>query len=315
MAVVAVSQQVRILDAAGRCLGAQGEELIRTAAMRSFRTSFDNLSYDQLDILLDALQREVPAEMSRAVARRLVEEIDLQCSPDSVEISEQLIHVISTVYGPSAPQFLLNVHAEMGGAPDVLTATHLPEVAEIAARLTRVALGPQTAQELSEAIRGVAPSDQPNLPAEILRIAAEQAGVNGEAGMRDLCRTHLEIDIEELHQEGLALLTGAINQDGGRAFTTRSMAAFVAEAQTALHEHGQSLRRELVATAGRFLGPASDVVVRRICARQGIPFDALTYEHIGGLALALRDEAHQYVGRDVADELMQSVAALLTDPT
>jgi hypothetical protein len=314
MAVVAVSQQVRILDAARRCLGVQGEELVRAAAMRSLRTSFDNLSYDQLDILLDSLRHEVPPEMGRAVARGLAEAIETQCSRDSVDISEPLISVISTVYGPSAPQFLLNVHAELGGAPDVITVSQIPELAEIAARLTHAVLGPRTAQELSEAIQQVATPAVSDLASAILRIAAEQAGINGEAGIRALCRAHLEIELEELQPDGFSLLTRVINQDGGRAFTSGGLLAFVEEAQAALHESGRPLRRDLIATAGRYLGPASDVVVRRICTRQGIPFEALTYEHVGGLALALHDEAQRFAGDDVADELMQSVAALLADP-
>ena len=314
MAVVAISQQVRILDAAGRCLGPHGEAIVREAAARLCGAAFETLSYGQIETLFDRLERDVPRDLGRDLAAALAGEIRRQCSPDGADLTEQLVETIAAYFGPSAERFLATMRSRLSGAPATLTAEHLPELAEVAEQATRNALGPESARELIALMRQAAPAQTPDPSPEVLRIAAAHAGDHGVAGMRAICRERLEVEIEEIRADGLALLLGAIEQDGGRAFLTRGMPSFVPAARAALHAPGAALRGQLIATVGRTIGPVSELLVKRVCARQGIPFDALTYEHLDGFATAVRDEVRAHVGEAAAEELRQRITALLNSP-
>jgi hypothetical protein len=276
--------------------------------------TLETLGYEQLDVLFERLERDLPHDLGRDLATELAAEIDRRCSPDAHDLTERLVEAVAVYFGPSAEQFLLTMRARLSGAPATLTMGHLPELAEIAERATSNALGPESAAELTELIRNVRPAQTADLAQEILRIATEQAGINGEAGIRAICRQRLEVELEEIAADGVAALLGAVEQDRGRAFLTRGLPSFVLAARTALHAPGAALRAQLVGVAGRSIGPVSEILVKRVCARQGIPFDALTYEHLNGLAGALADEARPHIGGAAAEELRGRVVALLDDP-
>jgi hypothetical protein len=92
------------------------------------------------------------------------------------------------------------------------------------------------------------------------------------------------------------------------------MPSFLLAARTALHAPGAALRAQLVGVAGRSIGPVSEILVKRVCARQGIPFEALTYEHLNGLASTLAEEARPHIGAAAAEQLRERVVGLLDEP-
>jgi hypothetical protein len=69
-----------------------------------------------------------------------------------------------------------------------------------------------------------------------------------------------------------------------------------------------------MAVVGEYIGPAREVLIRRVCAAHDLPFDAVTYEHVGGLAVALGTEARPFIGENAAGRLTRAIEALLTNP-
>jgi hypothetical protein len=312
MAIVALSQQVRILDAAARHLGPNGEALLRAAAVQATGSPFETLSYAQLDELLRFIARERLLTEDRAMAAALARDLLSLYDGRDQDLTRDLVIALEACLGISAEAFVANVRARIGRAGESLSAGDLPQFTALAGQLARDFLGAGPSDDLVRTIRTMRTVEDVCPYQDILRIAIGHAGESGEAGIRTICREHLEIDLEALTIEGIPHLARAVAVDAGRSFANQGAGVFMDAVRNALYAAGEALRARLAATVGRYVGPAREVLIRRVCARCQIPFDALTYEHIGPLAGALRDEASPYIGDTEAARLMEEIGALLT---
>ena len=174
-------------------------------------------------------------------------------------------------------------------------------------------VGGDAAASLSAAVEQARRQRPPGLVALVLEIVAEYAGDEGEQICRELCRTHLDVELEELDLDRLPALARAVEAHAAPLIGASRTAAFLAAARQAIVEPGNPLRARLGELAGRQLGPAAGVFVRRAVERNGVPFDAVSYEHLHWLADVLRREAALLAGDAEADELARRVRLLLPE--
>src|SRR5207253_11477108 len=87
---------------------------------------------------------------------------------------------------------------------------------------------------------------------------------------------------------------------------------FLGLAKQAVASPADPLRQKILELARRQIGPAGPDFLKRACTKNGLPFDAVDYEHIMWLAEVIRADAKPLVGQKGADELARGVRAFLT---
>jgi hypothetical protein len=106
-----------------------------------------------------------------------------------------------------------------------------------------------------------------------------------------------------------------VEQAGPAGLGAARTEAFVAAFRHAVVDPGEQLRSRLLELANTHLGPAAPVLLKRICTRHGLPFEAISYEHLMWLADAFRSEVAPVTGEQEAEEFAREVRALLPDAT
>jgi hypothetical protein len=74
---------------------------------------------------------------------------------------------------------------------------------------------------------------------------------------------------------------------------------------------GRGMRAGLSALAYEYIGPAAELFLTGVCARNGLPFEALSYEYLTWFAAKLQDEAAPYIGAEHARAFARDAVALL----
>ena len=312
MVVIGTALQNRLMDAARRALGPDAEPMVREAAPRALGVSLEQVTYAQLPQLLAEVERDAPRTAGRQVALSMAEELDRLHTDADLGVSGRLIGAVSKRMGPAAEPFLALVCSRLGVTLAEIDRTHLPQIASAVRQDAAPLLGTETALALAIAVDESRTARPPGLVQRVIDIAVEQVGPDGEALIRALCHDRLEVPLDDLDVDGIALLARAVERDGPERIGALRAASLMTAMKGAITSPAESLRAKLLDLARRQIGPAGPDFVKRACAKHGLPFDAVDFEHIMWLAETMRAEAAPLVGKKGADDLARTFRALLT---
>jgi hypothetical protein len=304
--------QTRLLDAARRHFGPGGDTLLREAAQRVAGVPLEQVSYAQLPALFAAVETDAAPAAGREVAAAVAADLDQLAVDADAGLSGRLIGTVAKRLGPAAEPFLTTSCARLGIALDTVERSHLPDIAAMVRQDAGLLLGQEVAEQLAAAVEECRAARPPGLVDRVREIAALHAGASGEAALRDLCRRHLEVDLDELDVEGVRLLARAVERDGAAPLGAERVAAFLAAAREAATSPAEGMRAKVIELARDQIGPAGPQFVRRACAKHGLPFEAVDFEHVMWLAEVMRTEAAPLAGKRAADELARGIRGFLT---
>lgn len=313
MVVLGTALQNRLLGVARRELGADGEATVRATAQRTFDRPLDQLTYAELPVLFAAIERQESSPATgRDAALALATAIDGLRSGCDAGLGAVVVGLVGKRLGSAAEPFLVKICAKLEIRLDSLDRAALPGLADAARRDAAVLLGTDGADAVASAVldaRAVRPAD---LVAQIAGLAREHLGPDGETIVRAICRERLEAELDEVDVEGLAVLARAVERDApGRVRDTRA-GTFLTAAKLAVASPSEPLRVKISELASREIGPAGPVFVKKACAKHGMPFEAIDFEHIAWFAEVIRGEATPIIGRKTADELAHGIRAFVT---
>jgi hypothetical protein len=297
----------RLLEAARRELGQDGDSILREITERSLNVPFEEITYAELPHLLIAVHQGAPALAGRTPARDTARALDLLHVELEMEMQGRLIERLSESLGPAAEPFIVNVCAGIGLEYGQVTVPQLPLVAAAAERAGTI-FGPVLARSLAVTVGSA--GAMPGVAERVAVIATEQLGAEGDALIRDLCRVRLEKDLTEIQFDDLASLSRAVESDGPLRIGTTRTAAFITAARFAAVNPTNSARAPLVQVMNREMGPAGEVFLKKSCSRHGLPIEVVCYEHMPWLAGVLRQEAEPLLGARGAERLALAVERL-----
>jgi hypothetical protein len=311
MVAIAAAVQTRILEAAERHLGPSADEIVRDVCLTRLGTPFDKLEYHQLGALVRAVQAD-----AGAVLRQRTEALaaDIRQLQEDIEagIPGRLVTSVARLLGPAAEPFMRNVCSRLGFVLETIDRPRLPEVAREAATEARPVFGEDTAEALKGAIERAASVRPAGMEASIVEAAGRHIGPKGEAFIRGLCRTRVEIDLDEIEPDGLGPLADAVAGDTSGVGAEESSAAFAQAVAAAIVSPNAALRAKILDTARKHIGPAAEDFMRRSCKKSGMPWDAIDLEHMMWLAEVVRAESAPLIGKKSADDFARTVRAFLT---
>jgi hypothetical protein len=312
MVVIGSALQTRLLDAAKRHLGPGGDSALKDAAEHVVGVPLEQVAYAQLPALLSAVERDALLVAGRQTAFAIAEELDRLHVDAEAGLSGRLIGAVGKRLGPSAEPFLTNVCAKLKLHLETIDRGHLPQLADAVRQDAVLLLGPEVAGQLGQAVEEAAGARPVGLSKRVVELATEHAGAQGEPVMRELCHERLEIDLDDLDVDGVSLLARAVERDGPAKFGALCAAKFVAAAKQATVSPADGLRQKVLELAKRSVGPAGPDFVKRSCAKAGVPFEAVDFEHVMWLAEVVRTEAAPLVGKKGADEMARAIRGFLT---
>jgi hypothetical protein len=313
--VISIALQQRLLDAAARELGAQGEMLLAEATGQLLNRPFESLGYDQLPNLFAALEREMAALVGRASALALADDLERLRLQADVDLSARITDALAGEMGAIAAPFLATLCRALDVEVDYIHRGLLPKLAARAETEAKRFAGDEAAAAIGGAIEGVRGLRPPGFVPLLLEIAEEHAGPDGEQILREICTEHLKEELDRLTIDQLAALAGAVVEHGPAVIGPARTAAFLAAARRAIAEPGSALRARLLELARRQLGPAGTVFLRGAAERNGVPFEAIGYENLAWLGEVVRREAAALGSEREAGELARQIAGLLPEPS
>lgn len=313
MTEIAIALQQRLLAAARTELGPEGEPILEAICRRALGTSIEHVTYTQLPELFAAIEREGPGRAGAASATAIAAEIDRFRVHADADLGERLVRALATRLGPAAEPCLVHICSKLGLALNTLDRTQLPLIAAVIEKDGAALLGPVLARSVASAV-DEARRERPHGMALILsEIATEQGGEHGATVLEEICRARLGIALNDVDIEGLAALARAVEHDAPARLGPARTASFIAACHRAVAGPGEGLRTRLLELANTHLGPAAPVLLKRVCARHGLPFEAVSYEHLLWLADTFRDEVAPIAGAQEAEEFAREVRALVPD--
>jgi hypothetical protein len=311
MVAIAAGLQTRILDAAGKHLGPAADDFVREVCRNRLSTEFQAIEYNQINTLIKAIQADAGPVLGRRTADSLAEEI-LQTKADvEAGIPGRLVGGVGRVLGPAADPFIRNVCAKLGVSLDSIDRAMLNLVAEAAAAEAMPLLGKETAEAVQRAVERTATQKPAGMVSRIVEAAVQHVGLGGEQMIRDLCRSKLEVDLDEIEPDGLTALADAVRAEAAAAIGSAGALAFAQAVASALVSPNEPLRQKIVDLAKRHIGPAGEDFMRRSCRKMGMPWEAVDYEHMMWLAEVVRAESAALIGKDKADEFARTVRQFL----
>lgn len=315
MVPITIALQQRLLDAARRELGPDGESLLRATCHRTLACDLEQVTYDQLPELLATVEREGPMMVGGASAAAMAGELYRLRTHADADLGSRLVRALTARLGPAADPCLAHVCSKLGLTLANLERAQLPLIATVIERDGAALLGPELARSVASACEEARRARPPGLDRLLTEIAREHGGPAGIAVIRELARARLGIDLEGVDIDGIAVLARAVEREGAGRIGAARTTAFIEAARRAIVGPGEPLRAHLLAVANAHLGPAALVFLKRVCACKGVPFEAVSYEHLVWLAEALRAEMVSLVGEDEAKEFAARVRALLPEPS
>lgn len=312
MVFIGTAQQARLFDAARRHLGPGGEALLKEAARTSFALPMEQLTYPHLLALLKNLESAAPASLGTPPAAALAKGLRaLGAAPDR-GLGARLIAAVAKKLGPAAEPFLETVCTRQGLLIATLDRHDLVPLAQAVKQDATPLLGEETARSLATAVLECGTARGADLAPQCIALATEHLGAEGEAILRSVCRNRLEVELEELSVETLDLLARVVEEEVPARIGRLRAAAFVEAARQAISSPATELREKILLLAKRAVGPVGEQFVQQTCAKNGLPFRAVDYEHLMWLAEVLRSEGAPLLGKQKADDLAREVRGLLT---
>lgn len=302
----------RLIAAASRCFGLDGEVLVETVTRQSFNRPLDEMSYAELPGLLDAVDRAARIQMGNETAAALAAAL-LQLQEDiDAGFGGRLAGVLTSRVGAATEPLLNGACARLGVSLDALEPSRLPEVAVAIHTAASTLFGAEAAADLRTALLGVASARPAGLTPQILALTREQLGENGDAILDRLCREHLEIALDDLDAGNVRLLALAVERHGPALFGASLATTFVADASAGLRNPAGPLRHTIVELTRSVIGPFAPEFLDEVCSEHGLPFQAVDEGHLDWLAEVLRAEAEPLAGKEAADGLARELRALST---
>jgi hypothetical protein len=313
MTEIAIALQQRLLAAARRELGPDGDAILEAVCRRTLGIGIEHVSYTQLPELIAAVEREGPGRAGAASAAAIAVELDRFRIHADADLGERLVRVMAERLGPAAEPCLTHICGKLGLALSALDRTQLPLIAAVIEKDGAALLGPMLARSVAGAVDETRRMRPHGMAVLLNEIAAEQGGEFGAQALQDICRARLGVDLETVDIEGLAALARAVEQDAPVRLGEARTAAFISAFRHAVVDPGEQLRARLLELANTHLGPAAPVLLKRVCTRNGVPFDVVSYEHLMWLADTFRAEVAPIAGEQEAEEFAREVRALLPD--
>lgn len=311
MVAIAAGLQARILDAAAKHLGPSADEFVREVCRTRLNTNFEAIEYNQLTALIKAIQSDAGPILGRRTADALADEI-LQLKSDvDAGISGRVVGSVARVMGSAADPFLRNVCTKLAISLDDIDRTTLPLLAQAAGAEAAALLGKETAEAVQHAIERSAHAKPAAMVRQLVDLSVQHTGPGGEKFIRDLCRSKLETDLDEIEPDGLVPLADAIRNEAATVIGSAGATAFAQTVAAAVVSPNVSLRAKITDVARKYIGPAGEDFLRRSCRKMGMPWDAVDYEHMMWLAEVVRAESAPLIGKKSADDFARTVRAFL----
>ncbi len=312
MVFIGAGVQNRLFATAKRCFGPDGEAVVRAAAQQAFERPVDQLTYAQIPELLATVERTAQLQVGHEVAHALAEALDqLQARVDA-GLSGRLVGVLTRRVGSAAEPLLRATCTQLGFLLETVSPSQLPELAEAMHKTTVALFGGEMADSLRVSVLDAARARLAGLTPQILALAREHLGDNGDTIIQRLCREQLEIALDDLDAGSVRALAMAVETYGPVMIGTVLATAFVSDASQALASPADSLRHRIVEVTRNAVGPLAPEFLEEVCAQHGLPFQAVDYEHLMWLAEVLRAETEPLAGKEAADGLARELRAFLT---
>ena len=312
MVAVGGAMQARLLDAAIRQLGVDGDLLLQETAEQTFGAPLQHLTHAQLADLLGVMEQRAPERLGQDVSRELAADLDRLVDESDAIFHRRLIGAATKSVGPSAEPLLRNMCTRLGLELETVRPGEAQALAAAIRKEVAAFLGVETATALAAAIIEVAHVDSADLLPRVVTLSRERIGEAGEAVIRRMCREHLELGLDDLDGNAVRRLSRVVAESGSAAIGRARAASFCAAARLVVANPADSLRRSVLELTTRAFGPAAGDFVREACTAEGVPFEALDYEHLPWLAEVLRERAALVMGKKVAESLAASMRALPT---
>ena len=302
--------QKRLLETARHELGSAGEQVLRDAAEQICGAPLERISYAQLGQLLNGVERGAPAVVGTEPAEALARGIDGLRADADLAFRRRVVDALSEHLGPATVPFLTNTCAKLGLTADAIGRADRTQLAQGIRQEAGPFLGAEPAQKLALAVEQADDKQPPTLVPQLLALAVEHTGNDGEPILRALCRDRLEIELEDLDIDGLEPVARLLEHDGPPAVGAARTAAFIAAAGQALADPVDCVSSKVVELTSRYIGPAGRRFLQKVCAKNGIPVEALSREHVPWLADVLQSEAAPLAGARGAENLARDIRAL-----
>lgn len=317
--ILALALQTRLLDAAERHLGPGGESILHAAARDAADTSFERMTYAQLPSFFAAVEEAAPPVAGREPAEGLADQVDsLRAQPaqrsHDPRLPDRLLAATRKHLGPAAEPFLTTVSARAGLALREIDHRALAQLLESIEKDAAAFLGADVAESLIASIKPLQSTPSSRTSTKLRSAARSFAGPAGERMLNEICREALGIELKELSDDRLAELAAATRQEAPRRFGDQRTSAFLDAARSAVTAPGADLRAAIMEFVTRLLGPAGPILIDEACERHGLPFEALTYEHVMWLAGELDAETAPTLNARDADQLGEGFRGLVTGP-
>lgn len=296
-----------LLESARRELGRQGEDTLRDITEQALSLPLEEITYAELPHLFIAVHQDAPVRAGREPAGDLARALEGLHADMEAEMRRRLLDGFTATMGSVAEPFLVNVCAGIDLDFARLTLPQLPLLAAAVERDGAI-FGQPVAASLGAAVESM--HSAPDAPDRLIAVATEHVGPEGEALIGELCRGRLGKDLAEIDIEQILPLAAAVEEDGPARIGAQRTAAFITAARFAVVNPSDSPQAPLVRVVNREMGPAGEVFLRRSCNRNGLPYEAICYEHLPWLAEVLRQEATPLLGAAGADRLAQDVQRL-----
>ena len=302
----------RLYATANRCLGPDGAALLRAAAEQCFGRSVEQLTYAQIPELLTATERMAAVHAGQGSAYALAAALTLLQAEVDAGLSGRLVGLLTRLMGSTAEPLLRAACAQLGFVPEAVDRARLRDLAEVIHETALSLLGGEMAASLRQSVLEAARLRPAGLTPQIVALAREHLGDEGEGYIQQLCRDHLEIALDDLDAGGVRLVAVAVEKHGPATIGAARAALFVADAAHALVSPAAPLRRRIVELTSDAVGPLAPEFIEEVCARHGLPFDTVDTEHLLWLAEALRVETEPLAGKNAAEGLERELRALRT---
>lgn len=297
----------RLLECARRELGPDGDTILCDITELALNVPLEEIAYTELPHLFIAVHQGAPTLAGRDPARAMAGALEGLHGAIEAEMRQRLLDSFAAAMGQVAEPFLVNACAGIDLDFGQITATHLPLVAAAVEQAGAI-FGPAVATALAAGVETARATG--GLTDRVTAIAVSNVGPEGDALIRELCRDRLGKDLAEIDVEDVLPLALAVEGEGPVRIGTMRTAAFITAARFAVVNPTNSARTLLVQAVNREMGPAGEVFLKKSCTKNGLPFEAICYEHLTWLADVLRQEAAPLLGADGADRLAQAVQRL-----
>ena len=312
MVTLSATAQKRLRDVTIRHFGATGEELLGRALSRITDAPLKTLAYSQVAPLVRAMEEEAAAFWASGQSTALAAALGRRLDGFEQELFDRLEARLRRYLGHAARDLLITVCNRNGLSREDIRRGQIEPLIDTVAHDVEGLFGEDGAAMVRDALLlGLSP--QPHeLTAAVDALAGEHLGPDGAKVLRELCHSHLEMELEDMDIGAVRRLAQVIERGGLELGSDARISAFETDARTVLSCGSRPLQARIKDFAIRAVGPAGPDLLRNAAARNGLPYEAIEPEHLMWLAEVLRTEVGKVMGKKSGDELARQLRALLT---